>query len=470
MPIVKHGYRHGGGASHKRISMVQINFAQREVQCKVVYYGPAQSGKTENLSSVRERMPKKICGALTTIATDAKRTLFFDFLPLNLGKVANINAKVHLYGVPWQENQTAVRLLVLEGVDGIVFVADRAGDRQQANLQALEDLRQNLANMDRRLEEIPIVFQWNKSDLPDALSEEELRRSLNPEGHPEFAATATSGEGVIPTVKAITQLVLENVSRYPRADGQSASKEPAAVAQSDRVEPSEAKNTTRDERVPLGAGAPAADADPISVGSESGGLSLNPRAPAASAEKPESSSEPEEPMIPRWRTGDPDTATKPVVPGVHAVSEPSTDTTPNLVPVASSNFKAPPQKPIPRRHPRLERPRGERHKTPVLAKSPEAPTRPAPAFDSHKTDTAAREARQDRRDAQAVGDSHWMDTASHVDEWMPPERHSGRDRAHARPTIEEKKASAVPAANLLAGGVFLLVSLAAFVYVLLKLL
>ena len=105
--------------------MVQINFAKSEVQCKVVYYGPAQSGKTANLAAVRARMPDSATGALTTLATDTHRTLFFDFLPLNLGRVAGINTKIHLYGVPWQENQNAVRVLVLEGVDGIVFVADR---------------------------------------------------------------------------------------------------------------------------------------------------------------------------------------------------------------------------------------------------------------------------------------------------------------------------------------------------------
>jgi len=455
--------------------MVQINFAQREVQCKVVYYGPAQSGKTENLSSVRARMPSKVCGSLTKMATDTQRTLFFDFLPLNLGQVANIHAKMNLYGVPSQENQTAIRRLVLQGVDGIVFVADRAKGRMQANLDALGDLRSNLAGIDRQLEKIPIVFQWNKSDLPDALSEVELRRGLNPEGHPEFTATATSGDGVIATVKAITQLVLENMTRYAHPDGLPASKRPAAADQSKRVEPAATKTKSRDERVPLSGGDSNPDADTISGGLESGGLSLTPRATVSDSGSesghPDSSPEPEERMIPRWRTGDSDTATKPgTLAGVHPVSEPSTDTTPRLVPVASANFMPPPQKERPRRNPRMERPRGEKPITPQQPSPPAVQAETATAFSSPKVETATREERPDRRDAQAVGNAHWMDTGSQADEWEPPERRDARRRSRALPTIEQKQPSSAPAANLVAGGVFVLVSLAAFVYVLLKLL
>ena len=143
--------------------MVQINFAKREVQCKVVYYGPARSGKTANLRSIHERTPKKVCGALTSIATDTDRTLFFDFLPLNLGPMAGIGTKINLYAVPYLANQNATRLLVLEGTDGIVFVADSSTAELTENIEALANLRENLAELGRELEDIPIVFQWNNA-------------------------------------------------------------------------------------------------------------------------------------------------------------------------------------------------------------------------------------------------------------------------------------------------------------------
>src|SRR5262245_20459908 len=140
--------------------MVQINFAKREVQCKVVYYGPAMSGKTINLRQIHDRSPQKVRGALTSIATDTKRTLFFDFLPLNLGLVSNVGAKIHLYAVPYLDAQNAMRLLVLEGVDGIVFVADSGPNKMRANLAALENLHENMSQLGRDLSDVPLVFQW----------------------------------------------------------------------------------------------------------------------------------------------------------------------------------------------------------------------------------------------------------------------------------------------------------------------
>ena len=193
--------------------MVQINFAKREVQCKVVYYGPAMSGKTKNLHQIHDRSPEKVRGALTTIATDTNRTLFFDFLPLNLGLVGNVRAKINLYAIPYIDAQNALRLLVLEGVDGIVFVADSAPNRMRANLAALENLHENVSQLGRELREIPLVFQWNKRDLKEAVPVPELAQALNPHGQPAFEAAAQMGAGVFQTLKAITHAVLVDVTK-----------------------------------------------------------------------------------------------------------------------------------------------------------------------------------------------------------------------------------------------------------------
>jgi signal recognition particle receptor subunit beta len=203
--------------------MVQVNFAKREVQCKIVYYGPAESGKTANLRSIHERTPEHVRGALTTISTDTDRTLFFDYLPLHLGAVAGISTKINVYAVPYIEHQNAVRLLVLEGVDGIVFVASSARADLDANREALENLRTNLAGFGRDLEDVPLVFQWNKSDASDALSPEELAAALNPDCHFASPAVATEGVGVFTTMKAISQRVIENVTTMMAA-------QPAAAA------------------------------------------------------------------------------------------------------------------------------------------------------------------------------------------------------------------------------------------------
>jgi signal recognition particle receptor subunit beta len=193
--------------------MVQINFAKREVQCKVVYYGPAMSGKTKNLHQIHDRSPEKVRGALTTIATDTNRTLFFDFMPLNLGLVGNVRAKINLYAIPYIEAQNALRLLVLEGVDGIVFVADSAPNKMRANLAALENLHENVSQLGRELHDLPLVFQWNKRDLKEAIPVPELAQALNPHGKPAFEAAAQMGAGVFQTLKAITHAVLVDVTK-----------------------------------------------------------------------------------------------------------------------------------------------------------------------------------------------------------------------------------------------------------------
>jgi len=198
--------------------MVQINFARKAVTCKVVFYGPARAGKTSNLQFVHDHTPAKVRGTMTSMATDAQRTLFFDFLPLDLGEVAGIRTKVHLYSVPYLDNQNALRLLVLEGADGIVFVADRAPERLEANREALENLRENLGHLGRELEDVPLVFQWNKSDHAEALSLPELESEFNLTGRPSVTATTRTGQGVMTTLKKISGDVLSEVTRLAFGD------------------------------------------------------------------------------------------------------------------------------------------------------------------------------------------------------------------------------------------------------------
>jgi len=192
--------------------MAQINFAKGEVQCKIVYYGPAESGKTANLRMINERSPERIRGKLTTIATDGNRTLFFDFLSLNLGKVATMRTKLNLYAVPYIQGRNALRVLVLEGVDGIVFVADARKDQLEANREALENLRANLVELGRDPDEIPIIFQANKMELEGVVDAARLADALDLAEGPAFDASAIEGTGVLATLKAVTGQVLDKAS------------------------------------------------------------------------------------------------------------------------------------------------------------------------------------------------------------------------------------------------------------------
>ncbi len=193
--------------------MVQINFANKEIQCKIVYYGPGMSGKTTNLEVVHQKAPPSAKGDLTSIATEGDRTLFFDFMPLDLGNIAGIKTKFQLYTVPGQVYYNSTRKLVLQGVDGIVFVADSQADKIDENIEALENLRTNLKEYGRDMDSIPLILQWNKRDLPTALPLEELEQKLNTMGVPTFEAVASTGEGVFPTLKALASLVLESINK-----------------------------------------------------------------------------------------------------------------------------------------------------------------------------------------------------------------------------------------------------------------
>ncbi|HUR28030.1 MAG TPA: ADP-ribosylation factor-like protein [Planctomycetota bacterium] len=191
--------------------MVQINFAQKQVNAKVVYYGPGMSGKTTNLEIVHQRAPEQNKGDLTSISTDGDRTLFFDFMPLDLGTVAGMRTCFQIYTVPGQVYYNSTRKLVLQGVDGVVFVADSSAAMKEENFESLRNLEENLNEYGKSLATLPHVIQFNKRDLPDALPVEELNTLYNQHNAPFFEAVAKSGQGVFPTLKALAASVLESI-------------------------------------------------------------------------------------------------------------------------------------------------------------------------------------------------------------------------------------------------------------------
>src|SRR5689334_1877103 len=191
--------------------MVQINFAQKQVNAKIVFYGPGMSGKTTNLEIVHQRAPSPNRGDLTSISTDGDRTLFFDFMPLDLGTVAGMRTCFQIYTVPGQVYYNSTRKLVLQGTDGVVFVADSSASMVEENLESMRNLEQNLAEYGKTLAQMPLIIQYNKRDLPDAMSVEELNKILNPYNAPFFEAIANTGQGVFPTLKALAARVLESI-------------------------------------------------------------------------------------------------------------------------------------------------------------------------------------------------------------------------------------------------------------------
>jgi signal recognition particle receptor subunit beta len=195
--------------------MVLFNYATKEITAKIVYYGPGLCGKTTNLQFVYDSLPSNNKSKMLSLATKTDRTLFFDFLPLDLGKIRGMRTKLQLYTVPGQVYYNSTRQLVLKGADGIVFVADSQDFALDANLESLQNLEDNLKRQGIRIREIPVVMQWNKRDLPNALPVAELNKEVNKLGGPHFESVATTGIGVEETLKGITQLVLAHlVKKY----------------------------------------------------------------------------------------------------------------------------------------------------------------------------------------------------------------------------------------------------------------
>ena len=190
-----------------------INYSSREINCKIVYYGPGLCGKTTNLQYIYNKTNPEAKGKMISLATETERTLFFDFLPLSLGEIRGFKTRFHLYTVPGQVFYDASRKLILKGVDGVVFVADSQMERMEANIESLDNLRTNLQEQGYNLDKIPYVVQYNKRDLPNAAPLDELRQLLNPTRVIEVPAVASTGEGVFDTLKAVAKLVLTELKR-----------------------------------------------------------------------------------------------------------------------------------------------------------------------------------------------------------------------------------------------------------------
>jgi len=190
-----------------------INYSSREINCKIVYYGPGLCGKTTNLQYIYDKTNPQAKGKMISLATETERTLFFDFLPLSLGEIRGFKTRFHLYTVPGQVFYDASRKLILKGVDGTVFVADSQIERMEANIESLENLQINLKEHGYDLDKIPYVVQYNKRDLPNAAPLEELQNICNPTKVPEFEAVAVTGQGVFDTLKAVAKLVLQELRK-----------------------------------------------------------------------------------------------------------------------------------------------------------------------------------------------------------------------------------------------------------------
>lgn len=185
-----------------------INYSAREINCKIVYYGPGLGGKTTNLQYIYKKTAPEAKGKMISLATETERTLFFDFLPLSLGTIRGFKVRFHLYTVPGQVFYDASRKLILRGVDGVVFVADSQVERMEANIESIENLKANVAEQGLDLEKMPLTIQFNKRDLLNVIAVEEMNRVLNPNGHPWFESVARDGMGVFDTLKDVARQIL----------------------------------------------------------------------------------------------------------------------------------------------------------------------------------------------------------------------------------------------------------------------
>jgi mutual gliding-motility protein MglA len=188
-----------------------INYSSKEINCKIVYYGPGLSGKTTNLKYIYENSDPDTRGKLISVSDDNGRSLFFDFLPLNLGEINGFTTRFHLYTVPGQVMNELSRKLILKGVDGVVFVADSQKERMEANKKSLEKLMDHLEDHGYEVKQIPIVFQYNKRDIKEGMETEEMSEFLNIYSRPELEAEAINGKGVYETLRTISKLVLNEL-------------------------------------------------------------------------------------------------------------------------------------------------------------------------------------------------------------------------------------------------------------------
>ena len=193
--------------------MVLFNYSTKELTAKIVYYGPGLCGKTTNLQFIYKKVPSKTKGKMISLATKTDRTLFFDFLPLELGTIGGLRTRFQLYTVPGQVFYNSTRKLVLKGADAVVFVADSQKRMMPANIESLENLRENLKDENIELEDLPMVFQYNKRDLTDIATIEELNQKLNTFEYPYVASCAITGEGVLDTLKTISKITLEKLAK-----------------------------------------------------------------------------------------------------------------------------------------------------------------------------------------------------------------------------------------------------------------
>jgi signal recognition particle receptor subunit beta len=216
--------------------MVSINYASKDICCKIVFYGPGLSGKTTNLQYVYQKIPPQTRGELISLATDQDRTLYFDFLPVDIGKIHGFSVKFQLYTVPGQVYYNATRKLVLRGVDGLVFVADSQRSKMDENIESYQNLVENLEEYGYDIDKLPLVFQYNKRDLSNISSVEELERVLNPKGLPHFEAEAVHGIGVFDTLKCISKRVLDQAKGKKVAPEREMPVEQVVMAESKSVQ------------------------------------------------------------------------------------------------------------------------------------------------------------------------------------------------------------------------------------------
>ena len=192
--------------------MSLVNYSTREITCKVVYYGPGRSGKTTNLQHIHAHLPEERRGRMISLATETDRTLFFDYLPLDLGSISGFQVRFQLYTVPGQVYYDSTRKLVLQGADGVVFVADSQPSRQEENLESFRNLQENLLKQGVDPRAVPVCIQYNKRDLPEAVELAALERTLNYRGDPAVEASAASGDGVVETLRRASELVLARLA------------------------------------------------------------------------------------------------------------------------------------------------------------------------------------------------------------------------------------------------------------------